>query len=409
MNEKEYYINELYNFYKGNDSGFSKLWNYLGKNNKDLNEFKELILEKREPRFAIVGRRGAGKSSLINAIFSDKVAETGAVKSQTGFGKWFTYEDEKGKIEIFDSRGLGEGSKPMEEFSETDSIDEIKKRLKEKCPDMILFLCKAKETDSRIDEDIKNLEEINDFLKKECKKDIPVTGVITQVDELDPAFINTPPYDNIDKQNNINSSVENLRQKLSEKFPKLIDVIPTSAYIHFNEKEIEFDRRWNIDKLIETLIDNIPKSAQLELAKISEIKTVQKKLARRLVKTATAIAGGIATQPIPVADMPVITSIQIGMVVAIGYIGGKKLNKNTAMEFLSAMGLNVGIAFTFREIARGMAKLIPFAGSFISAGIAAAGTYAIGQAAITYFIDKKGVKEAKELFEKLKKKKEEKI
>jgi uncharacterized protein (DUF697 family)/ribosome biogenesis GTPase A len=401
MKDTDIFIKDLFNFIRGNDNLLTK---YLGKNNKELKEFKELILEKREPRFAVVGRRGAGKSSLINAIFSDKVAETGAVKSQTGFGKWFTYEDEKGKIEIFDSRGLGEGSKPAEDYSEEDSIDEIKKRLKEKCPDIILFLCKAKETDSRIDEDIENLAELNDFLKQECKKEIPITGVVTQVDELDPAFVTIPPYDNNDKQNNINSSVDNLRKKLAEKFSGLIDVIPTSAYMHFKDGAIEFDRRWNIDKLIETLIDNIPKAAQLELAKISEIKTVQKKLAGRIVKTASAIAGGIATQPIPVADMPVITSIQMGMVVAIGYIGGKQLNKKTGMEFMSAIGLNVGIGFAFREIARAMMKLIPVAGSFISAGIAAGGTYAIGQAAISYFIDKKGVKEAKEIFVKLKSK-----
>lgn len=32
-----------------------------------INDLRQLIIEKRSPRFALVGRRGSGKSSLINA------------------------------------------------------------------------------------------------------------------------------------------------------------------------------------------------------------------------------------------------------------------------------------------------------------------------------------------------------
>jgi len=52
------------------------------------------------------------------------------------------------------------------------------------------------------------------------------------------------------------------------------------------------------------------------------------------------------------------------------------------------MGINVGGAFLFREIARGLIKFIPVAGSFLSAGVAFGSTYAIGEAAIAYFISR---------------------
>ncbi len=40
----------------------------------ELLEVRELIMENRPPRILILGRRGAGKSSLINAIFAERVA-----------------------------------------------------------------------------------------------------------------------------------------------------------------------------------------------------------------------------------------------------------------------------------------------------------------------------------------------
>ncbi|HYO73438.1 MAG TPA: GTPase [Archangium sp.] len=48
---------------------------------------RALLLEQRLPNLILVGRRGAGKSSLINAFFGAHVAEVGHVKAQTGQGR----------------------------------------------------------------------------------------------------------------------------------------------------------------------------------------------------------------------------------------------------------------------------------------------------------------------------------
>jgi len=50
---------------------------------KELDMIKKLIIDARAPRFAFVGRRGAGKSSLLNAIFGSQIAEIGSVKAKT--------------------------------------------------------------------------------------------------------------------------------------------------------------------------------------------------------------------------------------------------------------------------------------------------------------------------------------
>src|SRR3979409_7774 len=61
---------------------------------------RTLMLDKRPPALVLVGRRGAGKSSIINALFGAKVAELGHVTAQTGRGRWYDYERDGGPISI---------------------------------------------------------------------------------------------------------------------------------------------------------------------------------------------------------------------------------------------------------------------------------------------------------------------
>jgi len=376
---------------------------------KDLEMLKKVIIDSRLPKFAFVGRRGAGKSSLLNSIFGEKVAKVGSVKSQTGMSKWYTYKSKLGSMEIMDSRGMGEGSKPDESYVSENEINEIKNSIKEKCPDAILFLCGARDTDSRIKEDIQNLKDLCEYIYEVHNYKIPIVTIATRSDELDPLSDRVPPFQNPTKLKNINAASENLYQKVVKEFPESISQIAVSAYLEFDENgKIVVDYRWNIDKLVELLLEQIPQSAQLELARLSQFESLQKKLARKIVQISSGACAVIGAEPIPFADLPFITGIQIGMIIGIGYIAGNKMNKDSAIEFTSAMGISVGAALGFRELTRALVKLIPGAGSYISAGVAYAGTYALGESAITYFIDKKSKREAQKIYDsEFKKKKKE--
>jgi uncharacterized protein (DUF697 family) len=109
-------------------------------------------------------------------------------------------------------------------------------------------------------------------------------------------------------------------------------------------------------------------------------------------------------QPIPVADLIPITSAQIAMITGIAYISGRDLSKKSAMEFLAAIGANVGVSFAFRQGARALVKfLFPGAGNAVSATVTLAGTWGIGEAAMAYFIEDATVEEAKQRFTRTKK------
>jgi hypothetical protein len=46
--------------------------------------YKEMLMEARAPKLMFLGRRGAGKSSLVNALCGEPVATIGSVLSETG-------------------------------------------------------------------------------------------------------------------------------------------------------------------------------------------------------------------------------------------------------------------------------------------------------------------------------------
>ena len=366
---------------------------------------KELLMDARPPKLMILGRRGAGKSSLINAIFGEPMAAVGSVLSETGRPTWYSYSGPRGDMKILDTRGLGDRTRP-EAANFQDALDEIRSGLADEWPDAILFLCKAKDVDSHIAQDVANIEAVRAFIAEKHRYEAPVVAVVTQVDELDPKRVE-PPYENETKRRNIETAVRAIQEALAERGIALARVIPVSTYAEYDGARRVYDNYWNIEELVDYLVEVLPRSAQVQMARLAQLRVVQQKLARKMTAAASAVAGGIAAAPIPIADILPITALQIGLISGIAYVSGREMSKKAAREFLVALGANVGVAFALREGARALAKVVfPGGGSAISAGVAFAGTWGLGEAAIAYFIEKRPIEEARERFRRKKKEKE---
>lgn len=401
MVEKHDEMGSLFTFIKGQ---VNKLPISESKKNKMLDQLlklKTMTVDAREPRIALVGRRGSGKSSLINAMFGQERQYVSSVKSGTGKGKWLWYpSDSQPKIRLLDSRGLGESETPTEDYEEETPMDELIKAVTEEQPDVFLSLIKAKETDSRIEEDLQELSKLRKIVKDKHHYDVPVICVITQVDELDPPHYKQVPFDaHPKKKQHIDEAIGLMAKRFKESEIPLLNIIPICSYIDFDDKgNIEYDMRWNIDLLSDYLIEALPSEAKLKTAKAIQSQFVKKKFARTIVGTFTAIASLIGAEPIPFADFPILTGIQGLMIVVIGFIADKDINTKTASEFITALGINVGIGLLVREGVRAAVRFIPGAGLAVSGAVAGAVTYGIGQAAIAYFIENKDMNQAKEAY-----------
>jgi uncharacterized protein (DUF697 family) len=309
-------------------------------------------------------------------------------------------------MRILDTRGLGDRTRP-ESANFKNAIDEIEAAVADECPDAILFLCKAKEVDAQIGQDLANVKEIRAFLQKKHLYAAPVVAVVTQVDELDPKRVE-PPYADETKRHHIAVAVEAIDAALREAGIESAKTIPVSAYAEYEGESRSYDNYWNVDALVEYLLEVLPQSAQVQLARLSRERGAQKRVARKLTASASAVAAGIAAVPIPIADILPITATQIGLITGIAYVSGRELSTKSAREFLVALGANLGASVALRETARALIKFVfPGGGSAISAGIAFAGTWAIGEAASAYFVDRKPIEEAKEVFRRRRREKAE--
>jgi predicted GTPase len=372
---------------------------------------RTILLEQRPPALALVGRRGAGKSSLVNALFGSHVADVGHVKSQTGRGKWFDHSSERGAISILDTRGMQEGSAPKEDDSAKDAVSSILVELKRKVPDVVVFLVKATEADSAIDADLAALERIYAELEREHRFRPPLVAIATHCDVLEPKATrlhreSEEPLDDVHEKVTRVADVEHhLETKIKERGklgPHLVWTRGVSTYMSFrSDGTLRADERWRIDELVGTLFKHIPDAGRGTFVRIARVRGLQEQLANDLTRSVAVIATGVAALPIPVADVIPLTMLQVTLVAAIAWLGGRPLDKRAAAEFLGAMGVNVGAAFVLREGARALIKFVfPGAGSMVSGAIAFAGTMAIGASARQYFLRGSSIEEARATFSK---------
>ncbi len=379
---------------------------------------RTILLEQRAPALALVGRRGAGKSSLVNALFGAKVAEVGHVKAQTGRGKWFEHKTERGSITVLDTRGIQEGSTPAEKDVSKDAIASIVVELKKKVPDVILFLVKATEADSAIDADLNALERVYAEIEREHRFRPPLVAIATHCDVLEPKATrlhkasDEPAEDIEEKLARVSEVEHHLETKIKDRpklAPHLVWTRGLSTYISFaKDDKVRADERWRVEELVGTLFKHLPDAGRGTLVRIARVRGLQEELANNLTRAAAAICAGVAALPIPVADVIPITTMQITLVAGIAWLSGRPLDRKAAAEFLGAMGANVGLGFAFREGARALIKFVfPGAGSMVSGAVAFAGTLAIGAAARNYFLRGGSIEDAKKTFVDTKKKAEE--
>lgn len=146
------------------------------------------------------------------------------------------------------------------------------------------------------------------------------------------------------------------------------DVIPISSRTGENIGE----------ELIPAIIETSPDAA---LALGRALPEYRRRAAAKLVRTASLVGLAAGMEPIPLIDIPVLLGNQIRLVMRIAALYNEPLGGKPTRELFAT----IGTGLFFRYLAEEAAKAVPFGGDVVSGVIAAAGTWALGQAAIEYF------------------------
>lgn len=342
----------------------------------------------------VAGKTGVGKSTLINSVFREKLAETGMGKPVTDHMRKLT---KKGvPLAIYDTRGFELGREVQAEVKK-EIVDTISACLATQDINKAIhciWYCINTASNRVEPEEIEWLKELS---KANQVTQVPIVIVLTQ------AFSK--------------KKADELRKVLLDENLDVVQVIPVLA----EDYEIDDDyvaKAYGLDVLIKVMGEALPDELIDTLQNLQIVSLEEKKRRAQLaVATASLAAAGEGAAPIPFSDCALLIPTQLTMIASITVIFGFDVNKSIITALLSSTIGAGGATVLGKTVVSNLLKFIPGAGSVvggaISAGTAGVITAALGEAYIGIMelvfrgemkIDDLGTKKGKEAMTELFKK-----
>ncbi|MBQ3037295.1 MAG: 50S ribosome-binding GTPase [Lachnospiraceae bacterium] len=312
----------------------------------------------------VAGKTGVGKSTLINSMFRDNLAETGIGKPITQHMRKIS---KKGvPLNIYDTKGFELGKDAQKEVKK-EILDTIKAGMSgtdvNKAIHCIWYCINT--ASNRIEPE--EIEWLRDLAKENSVTEVPVIIVLTQ------AF---------SKPN-----AEKMKNLIMDENLDVIQVVPVLAQDFVFDESLPPIKAYGLDALLAVMTEVLPEELQdtLQSVQIASLKA-KKKRAQVAVATATATAFGEGFAPIPFADSALLIPTQVAMIASITAIYGLDINKSIITAFVSSALGTGGATIAGKTIAANLLKLVPGAGTVLGGTIsgATAGviTTALGEAYI---------------------------
>jgi uncharacterized protein (DUF697 family) len=340
----------------------------------ELTPLKQLFLQQRPPRFLFTGSSRIPLTRIIHALFAPgEFTHTRDLPLRVC--RWQNVSlPERGTISILDARDAGD-SAPIQ----------VQDELKFQSADVIFFL-EEEQTAPELEKE--KFDELITYLVRNNASagDAKIIGIIA------------PPTGQPIVSDATDIVVTRLKSALRSSpmlHEHVLEVLSLS--LARGAEPVEVQSR-EAQKLMSILARELPNQARMEMIRISQDREAQREVVQTLIKSTTAICAAIGTQPIPLADLPILTSLQLMMVAGIMYVSGRERSLRAAAEFIGALGANVGAAMLLREGTRAILKFVPGWGNIVCGLVAGTGTYAIGRAATVFFIEGVSLPDARRIY-----------
>jgi uncharacterized protein (DUF697 family) len=348
----------------------------------ELTPLKELFLQQRSPRFVLTGSNRLPVQEVVSALFAWQPPPESRDVLMELF-RWQSIDlGGHGTIDVLDARA-----------ADSTSIPDIDEELKRQPADVFLHLADDVDLTRAPLGDVANLEGFiaaNGAARTEAK----VVGVVMHeagyAVRPDQNGENHPPAP-ASTRTKLQSALQE-KLEIRKRLLQIFETFFTPAGVSAPETKA------NAERFMSLLARELPNEARVEMVRIARDRGAQIEIAQMLVKSTTAVCAAIGAQPIPLADLPILTALQLAMVSGIMYISGRERSLRAATEFVGALGVNVGAGMILREGTRALLKFFPGWGNVVCGMVAGAGTYAIGRATIVYFLEGVSLKDARRTY-----------
>jgi uncharacterized protein (DUF697 family) len=348
----------------------------------ELTPLKELFLQQRPPRFVLTGSNRFSIQEVVATLF----AWAPPANSRDVLLELFRWQSidlgGHGTIFLLDARG-----------AELTKILDVEEELKGQPADVFLHL---DDDGAAARAPVGEIENLAAFHSANGASRLPAkvigivlheTGRVTRSAQNE----NAASSPQLSARSRLQKALEE-KQSVREHLLQIFELAFTPASAGAGEMKAD------AQAFMSLLARQLPNEARVEMVRIARDRTAQIEIAQSLVKSTTAICAAIGAQPIPLADLPILTALQLIMVSGIMYIGGREKSLRAATEFIGALGVNVGAGMILREGTRALLKFFPGWGNVVCGMVAGAGTYAIGRAAIVYFLEGLSLKDARRTY-----------
>ena len=334
----------------------------------ELVPLKELFLQQRPPRFLLAGSGRWPMPQVVNLLFNGDAVEP----SRQMVFEIFRWQDleikDRGTVSVLDARG-----------ADDDAGKTIRGELERASADAIIILSDGSEGRTKIRRSAENGSECvqwNDAMRNDA-------GIVAI--HVEPAA-------------GAGHNGEPVKMDWSERIQPQLHGRVWGGFEFSGESDHGAADRAAAHQLVSVLAKKLPNECRVEIVRISGDRAAQREIANILIKSTSAICTAIGAQPIPLADLPILTTLQLVMVSGIMYLSGRERSLRAATEFVGAIGANVGAGMLLREGARALLKFFPGWGNVVCGMVAGAGTFAIGHAASAYFLEGVTLREARRTY-----------